>query len=131
MRYVAPEINAVTRQRQVVLTVPQPYTSTRTLLPNQQVKVHLQLGEQSNIVQLPLSSITRDGYVWTVNAQSQLQKEWIEPIEQQGNIAYIRFRQQPDQTRKVILYPLSSMLVGKEVDAQLDTQTASNQAVAR
>ncbi|USD34938.1 MULTISPECIES: efflux RND transporter periplasmic adaptor subunit [Vibrio] len=118
VRYVSPQADPTTRQRQVVLSVREPYQGMTRLLPNQQVKVIVSLGLRPEIVTLPLSAITRDGYVWTIDEQTRLQKEWITQIGQARNQVYARFDQDSAKARKVVVYPLLSMLPGKKVAPQ-------------
>ena len=118
VRYVAPQVDPVTRQRQVVLAVSQPYLAEPRLLPNQQVKVIISLGKQPDIAILPQSAITRDGYVWTLDEDNCLQKEWIQLVEQSRHQVYARFKHDSAKTRQVVVYPLLSMLPGKQVSPQ-------------
>ncbi|KLN66797.1 efflux RND transporter periplasmic adaptor subunit [Vibrio sp. VPAP30] len=115
VRYVAPQADANTRQRQVVLAVSEPYAEKEKLLPNQQVKVEVSLGNQQNIATLPLSALTRDGFVWTLDNQDRLQKEWVTLVGQQQDQVFVRFDKQSKQSRRVVVYPLISMLVGKQM----------------
>ncbi|QJY38482.1 efflux RND transporter periplasmic adaptor subunit [Vibrio europaeus] len=115
VRYVAPQADANTRQRQVVLAVSEPYAEKEKLLPNQQVKVEVSLGNQQSIVTLPLSALTRDGFVWTLDNQDRLQKEWVTLVGQQQDQVFVRFDKQSEQSRRVVVYPLISMLVGKQM----------------
>lgn len=118
VRYVSPQADPTTRQRQVVLSVREPYQGLTRLLPNQQVKVIVSLGLRPEIVTLPLSAITRDGYVWTLDEQNRLQKEWVTQIGQARNQVYARFDQDSAKARQVVVYPLLSMLPGKQVAPQ-------------
>lgn len=115
VRYVAPQADANTRQRQVVLAVSEPYAEKEKLLPNQQVKVVVSLGNQQSIATLPLSALTRDGFVWTLDNQDRLQKEWVTLVGQQQDQVFVRFNKQSEQSRRVVVYPLISMLVGKQM----------------
>jgi len=115
VRYVAPQADANTRQRQVVLAVSEPYAEKEKLLPNQQVKVEVSLGNQQSIVTLPISALTRDGFVWTLDNQDRLQKEWVTLVGQQQDLGFVRFDKQSEQSRRVVVYPLISMLVGKQM----------------
>ncbi|MEZ8099255.1 efflux RND transporter periplasmic adaptor subunit [Vibrio bivalvicida] len=115
VRYVAPQADASTRQRQVVLAVSEPYAEKEKLLSNQQVKVEVSLGNQQSIVTLPLSALTRDGFVWTLDNQDRLQKEWVTLVGQQQDQVFVRFDKQSEQSRRVVVYPLISMLVGKQM----------------
>jgi len=118
VRYIAPQADSTSRQREVVLSVSQPYQGDNRLLPNQQVKVNISLGQQPEIVTLPLSALTRDGYVWTLDSQDRLQKEWVTLTGQSANQVFVRFEKQSDQARQVVVYPLLSMLPGKQVAPQ-------------
>ncbi|NOI79444.1 efflux RND transporter periplasmic adaptor subunit [Vibrio tubiashii] len=115
VRYVAPQADANTRQRQVVLAVSEPYAEKEKLLPNQQVKVVVSLGNQQSIATLPLSALTRDGFVWSLDNQDRLQKEWVTLVGQQQDQVFVRFDKQSEQSRRVVVYPLISMLVGKQM----------------
>lgn len=114
VRYVSPNADNVTRQRQVVLSVQNPYQVPR-LFPNQQVEVKVNLGEQSDVSSLPMSSLTRDGYVWTLDSHDQLQKERVTLVEETQDRVHVKFAQHQNKTRSVVKYPLSSMLAGKQV----------------
>jgi len=118
VRYVAPQADPTTRQRQVVLSVDGPYQGAIRLLPNQQVKVMVTLGMQPQIATLPLSAITRDSYVWTLDTQNRLQKERVQFVGQSRDQVYARFEQNRAKTRQVVVYPLLSMLPGKQVSPQ-------------
>ncbi|WCE30764.1 efflux RND transporter periplasmic adaptor subunit [Vibrio sp. SCSIO 43137] len=118
VRYIAPQADSTSRQREVVLSVSQPYQGNNRLLPNQQVKVNISLGQQPEIVTLPLSALTRDGYVWTIDSQDKLQKEWVTLTGQSANQVFVRFEKQSDKSRQVVVYPLLSMLPGKQIAPQ-------------
>lgn len=115
VRYVSPQVDSVTRQRQVVLSVEAPYQSKPRLFPNQQVQAVVNLGLKDNVVSVPLSAMTRDGYVWTLDVGNRLRKESVTLIGQGSQELDIRFNDQSDKTRRVVQYPLSSMLIGKQV----------------
>lgn len=125
LRYIAPQADANTRQRQVVLAVSEPYSKDEKLLPNQQVKVEVWLGKQQSIATLPISALTRDGFVWTLDNQDRLKKEWVTLVGQQQNQVFVRFEEQPQRPRKVVVYPLLSMVVGKQVEPQNMTEVAA------
>ncbi|MEZ8491975.1 efflux RND transporter periplasmic adaptor subunit [Vibrio splendidus] len=116
VRYVSPQVDSVTRQRQVVLSVEAPYQSKPRLFPNQQVQAVVNLGLKDNVVSVPLSAMTRDGYVWTLDTNDRLRKESVSLIGQGNQVLDIRFNQQSEQVRRVVQYPLSSMLIGKQVE---------------
>ncbi|MEZ8717159.1 efflux RND transporter periplasmic adaptor subunit [Vibrio splendidus] len=116
VRYVSPQVDSVTRQRQVVLSVEAPYQSKPRLFPNQQVQAVVNLGLKNSVVSVPLSAMTRDGYVWTLDSNDRLRKESVSLIGQGNQALDIQFNQQSEQVRSVVQYPLSSMLIGKQVE---------------
>ncbi|MBT9241530.1 efflux RND transporter periplasmic adaptor subunit [Vibrio splendidus] len=115
VRYVSPEVDSVTRQRQVVLSVENPYQHKPRLFPNQQVQAVVNLGLQGDVVSVPLSAMTRDGYVWTLDTEDRLRKESVTLVGQGSQELDIRFNDRSDKARRVVQYPLSSMLIGKQV----------------
>ncbi|ADZ92109.1 efflux RND transporter periplasmic adaptor subunit [Marinomonas mediterranea] len=127
LRFISPEVDPITRQRQITLSVTQPYQSNKPLLANQQVKVTLNLSEQPNIVALPISSLTRDGFIWTLNENNRLNQEKVTLIEQRENQIFVRFDNNSNATRDVVVYPLISMLPGKQVSPQPLNATLSTE----
>lgn len=114
VRYLAPQAHELTRQREVVLQVANPYQQAPRLLPNQQVSVHLRLAEQYSAMQLPASALTRDDEVWTVQG-ARLVKERIQPLQHTADSVWVRFTDAPNEPRQVVVYPLLSMLPGQAV----------------
>ncbi|NAZ97620.1 efflux RND transporter periplasmic adaptor subunit [Vibrio toranzoniae] len=130
VRYVSPQVDSVTRQRQVVLSVEAPYQSKPRLFPNQQVQAVVNLGLKDNVVSVPLSAMTRDGYVWTLDVGNRLRKESVTLIGQGSQELDIRFNDQSDKTRRVVQYPLSSMLIGKQVEPNFYQDDSSESMIA-
>ncbi|MFS1418895.1 efflux RND transporter periplasmic adaptor subunit [Vibrio splendidus] len=130
VRYVSPQVDSVTRQRQVVLSVEAPYQSKPRLFPNQQVQAVVNLGLKNNVVSVPLSAMTRDGYVWTLDNNDRLRKESVSLIGQGNQVLDIRFNQQSEQVRRVVQYPLSSMLIGKQVEPNFYQDDSSESMIA-
>ena len=130
VRYVSPQVDSVTRQRQVVLSVEAPYQSKPRLFPNQQVQAVVNLGLKDNVVSVPLSAMTRDGYVWTLDVDNRLRKESVTLIGQGSQELDIRFNDQSDKTRRVVQYPLSSMLIGKQVEPNFYQDDSSESMIA-
>ncbi|MDH5931911.1 efflux RND transporter periplasmic adaptor subunit [Vibrio splendidus] len=130
VRYVSPQVDSVTRQRQVVLSVEAPYQSKPRLFPNQQVQAVVNLGLKDNVVSVPLSAMTRDGYVWTLDSNDRLRKESVSLIGQGNQVLDIRFNQQSEQVRRVVQYPLSSMLIGKQVEPNVYQDDSSESMIA-
>ncbi|MDH5927262.1 efflux RND transporter periplasmic adaptor subunit [Vibrio lentus] len=130
VRYVSPQVDSVTRQRQVVLSVEAPYQSKPRLFPNQQVQAVVNLGLKDNVASVPLSAMTRDGYVWTLDSNDRLRKESVSLIGQGNQVLDIRFNQQSEQVRRVVQYPLSSMLIGKQVEPNFYQDDRSESMIA-
>ncbi|OBS95556.1 efflux transporter periplasmic adaptor subunit [Vibrio tasmaniensis] len=130
VRYVSPQVDSVTRQRQVVLSVKAPYQNKPRLFPNQQVQAVVNLGLKDNVVSVPLSAMTRDGYVWTLDSNDRLRKELVSLIGQGNQVLDIRFNQQSEQVRRVVQYPLSSMLIGKQVEPNFYQDDSSESMIA-
>ncbi|MEZ8315919.1 efflux RND transporter periplasmic adaptor subunit [Vibrio splendidus] len=130
VRYVSPQVDSVTRQRQVVLSVEAPYQSKPRLFPNQQVQAVVNLGLKDNVVSVPLSAMTRDGYVWRLDSNDRLRKESVSLIGQGNQVLDIRFNQQSEQVRRVVQYPLSSMLIGKQVEPNFYQDDSSESMIA-
>ncbi|MDH5938856.1 efflux RND transporter periplasmic adaptor subunit [Vibrio splendidus] len=130
VRYLSPQVDSVTRQRQVVLSVEAPYQSKPRLFPNQQVQAVVNLGLKDNVVSVPLSAMTRDGYLWTLDSNDRLRKESVSLIGQGNQVLDIRFNQQSEQVRRVVQYPLSSMLIGKQVEPNFYQDDSSESMIA-
>ncbi|HAS6045311.1 TPA: efflux RND transporter periplasmic adaptor subunit [Vibrio vulnificus] len=131
VRYVSPLVDTSTRQRQVVLAVQSPYQNKAKLYPNQQVQAEIDLGLSENVVSVPLSAMTRDGYVWTLDRSDRLRKESVTFIGQGHQQLNIRFDEQSAQVRRVVQYPLASMLSGKQVAPVVSEQDPDTMMVGR
>ncbi|MEZ8824032.1 efflux RND transporter periplasmic adaptor subunit [Vibrio amylolyticus] len=126
VRYIAPQADTSSRQRQVMLSVQHPYSESLRLLPNQQVEVNISLDQQDFVVQVPLSAITRDGQIWTINDSDQLLIEPIRVISEAPDHAFITFNNQPQKPRSVVSYPLLSMISGVEVTPEYEYQVSEH-----
>ncbi|ELP5728720.1 efflux RND transporter periplasmic adaptor subunit [Vibrio vulnificus] len=131
VRYVSPLVDTSTRQRQVVLAVQSPYQNKAKLYPNQQVQAEIDLGLSENVVSVPLSAMTRDGYVWTLDSHDRLRKESVTLIGQGHHQLNIRFDEQSAQVRRVVQYPLASMLSGKQVASVVSENNPHTMMVGR
>lgn len=120
MRYIAPKLNSQTRQRELTLTIDQPFDSQHVLLPEQHVDVTFSSKPIENVVVTPSTVLTRDNHVWTVK-NSRLAIEQVTLIEESDASVVFSFVKQPALARQVVLYPLSTMLEGQEVSAKQAT----------
>lgn len=114
VRYVSPVIDPVTRQRSLVVEVLNPYQAQSPLLPDEQVRVRIAGPAQPHLVQAPASALTEDGQVWTVE-QDVLKREPVEVLEQGAEYALLRFVHQPEQPRRLVRFPISTLLQGQKV----------------
>lgn len=131
IRHISPLADRDSRQRQLVLAVNQPYQKNPGLLPNQQVTVDITLAIHNAVSEVPLSSLTRDGQVWTVDENDQLRRETVTLLEENQHYAYIVFEENPDRARTVVTYPLLSMLPGTEVSPEGAEFTLANKEIIR
>ncbi|WP_179957675.1 efflux RND transporter periplasmic adaptor subunit [Exilibacterium tricleocarpae] len=115
VRYLSPTRERETRQRSLILKVATPYQGEHPLLPDQQVDVVFSGPAQADVFAAPASVLTTDGQVWTVDANGQLVLEDIEILHEGINRVLIRFESRRQQPRRLVRYPLGSMLEGQQV----------------
>ncbi|WP_420588386.1 efflux RND transporter periplasmic adaptor subunit [Bacterioplanoides sp.] len=121
VRYISPVREKSTRQRSLIVKVDSPYQPQQQqlpLLPDTQVDLTFNGNEQQQVFVAPASVLTEDGNIWSVNAQNLLQQEEVELLAQSVEQVVVRFKQQPQQPRQVVLYPLGSMINGQQVMPQ-------------
>ena len=123
IRYLSPTRDDKTRQRSLVLQVQEPYQGSQPLLPDQQIKVSFVGKQYSNLVSVPTSSLTEDSLIWTVDAQDHLQPEPVITLLNAGNeTALVQFIEQSDVSRRIVRFPMGSMMQGQKVMPKLETQ---------
>lgn len=125
VRYLAPGFDSLTRQRLLVLTVANPYAKKtnngQRLLPDQQVNVQIVLPPQKHVVMLPPSVLTQDGQVWSVSSNNTLQLEEVTLLQQQENLVWLQFVVNAQTPRRIVSYPLLSMLEGQKITPREDS----------
>ena len=114
IRFINPTLMAQTRQRSVMLEIHNDQNSYSTLLPEQQVIVRFQGKQMNNVVTAPATSLTRDNKVWSV-VDGVLKLEDVMMVDEQPETISFQFVQQPQQSRQLVVFPLSSMLEGQAV----------------
>lgn len=120
IRYIAPTRDKSTRQRSLILKVENPYVALserKRLLPDTQVNVQFSGKSEAQVFILPASTLTEDGDVWTLNTEAQLQLEKVQLFSQTAEEIVVRFKQNSDNERRIVLYPLGSMIQGQQVEA--------------
>lgn len=68
--------------------------------------------------------------MWTLDSNDRLRKELVSLIGQGNQVLDIRFNQQSEQVRRVVQYPLSSMLIGKQVAPNFYQDDSSESMIA-
>ncbi|RZM83380.1 efflux transporter periplasmic adaptor subunit [Pseudoalteromonas rubra] len=128
VRYLSPQVNAMTRQRTLVLAVSEPYQHSTRLLPNQQVAVHFELITHKGLYKLPLSAVDPDQTIWIVTEAQQLRQVPVQVIEVRGDKVIASLEGEQPDTLQLVRYPLRSMMAGKRVSTQPDAvQVADKQ----
>ncbi|OLQ74518.1 hypothetical protein BIT28_13980 [Photobacterium proteolyticum] len=127
LRYLAPEFDAATRQRQLVLAVENPFMQPNVLLPLQQVKIVFNIMPSAPVHRLPISVLTLDGEVWCVNNDNKLVLEPIIQLNEDGNEVWFQFTNHPERSRNIVMYPLLTMIPGTIV---APTYTSNNSATS-
>lgn len=126
-RYLVPQADATSRQRQVVFSVSDPYRARPRLLPQQQVSVDIRLNQHPAAFLLPSSALTRDHEVWSITADNQLVREPVTRLQAQqhgeSQGVWVAFTQRPAEPRRIVVYPLDSMLPGQAVKPVLSDRT--------
>jgi len=119
VRYVVPQVDPMTRQRQIVLTVPSPYKKEKSLYSGQQVQVGIKLTPMNNVMKLPMSSVTPDGQVWTLNQENALRSENVSILKETPNFSWVQFEKLSDQPRTIVVFPLKSFIQGQQVQPEV------------
>lgn len=114
IRYVAPSVDAQTRQLSVVLNVAASDQGDSVFHPEQLVKVSF-VGQPINHgVLAPATVLTRDNQVWTIDGDT-LKLESVHVIDERNNTVTFQFTERPYAARELVLYPLSTMIEGQRV----------------
>lgn len=114
VRYLSPIMDAVTRQRSLMLQVADPFQRETPLLADQQVDVVFGGNSQSYVVSAPASVLTEDGKVWSVSEQSLLLEE-IELLDMRPDSVLFRYKNRPHQNRQLVRFPLTNFVEGQAV----------------
>lgn len=118
IRSITPTRDRSTRQRSLILKISSPYVALperKVLLPDTQVKIEFSGKKESQIFVIPSSALTEDGDIWTLDEQDQLQLEHVQLFSQTVEEVVVRFKENSLQTRRIVLYPLGSMIQGQQV----------------
>ena len=117
-----------TRQRSLMLKVENPYEGEHRLYPDQQVQVRFEGKAFDQVFNVPASSITDDGQVWTLDEKNQLVLETVVTLfSPDADNTLLRFVNEPETTRRIVLYPLGSMIAGQIVEPVLDDSTSRSE----
>ena len=114
VRFISPEMDPVTRQRRLMLQIENPFSGATPLLANQQVQVIFEGEALTDVAKAPASVLTEDGKVWSVVDQ-RLVLEEVEVLHERADVVLYRYRDRPDQQRRIVQFPLSTLLEGQLV----------------
>lgn len=98
-------IETDSRQRALIIQLKQPFSYQTPLYPGSFVTANIRGKTLKNVWKLPVSALQQGRYVWSVNKKSQLQKQSVEILFEQGDYLYITpFSQNNVQ---IVLKPLN------------------------
>jgi RND family efflux transporter MFP subunit len=117
VRYITPSLDTNTHLRGLVLKV-NLRLAAELLLAGEQVGVEFSGLLTTPVFSIPSSSLTHDTMVWTVGEDNLLQQESVELLQGRDGSSLVRFQNDPLRTRKVVRYPLRSMLPGLKVQTK-------------
>ncbi|WP_027856675.1 efflux RND transporter periplasmic adaptor subunit [Marinobacterium jannaschii] len=109
---IASQLDHSTRLRQLTLAVDQPLQQSTPLLPGSFVSVELQGRAFDNLLALPHSAISADGYFWSVHG-GQLQRHRADIVFSHQAISYIRAGS--DSPLQVVAKAVASYQPGMQV----------------
>lgn len=118
---VSGHIDPSTRQRTLFLKA----QNADALMPGSMVKATISGRQFENLLKVPQSAITRDGFIWLVDSQQQLQRSHAEVLFTQADWSFIStpeiavIKQDENNYWRIVLTPLSSYLPGTRVQAEI------------
>lgn len=118
VRFVAPQVDQTTKQRQVMLAINNPFQPSPRLLPNQPVTIEVTLPAFSQATKLPISALTPDGLLWQIDENNTLQQIDVRILETTLEHVWVDFSEHDSQraAKTIAVYPLATMLEGVEVN---------------
>ncbi|KNC67624.1 efflux RND transporter periplasmic adaptor subunit [Pseudoalteromonas ardens] len=121
VRYLSPLINETTRQRTLVLSIPDPYRQVVQLRPNQQVTVRFELKAEDGLYELPLSAVDPDGAIWIVTEKQTLRRVTVTTVEVRADTMIVSLNEALPNAFQLVRYTLPSMVAGKRVEPHSET----------
>lgn len=113
----AGHIQRDTRQRMLYLRAKQ--TEKEKLLPGSFVKIELPGRLIEDVLVLPDSTLTRDGYIWYVDAEHYLRRYNVQPIYRHSKSIAVNPPNTLSESWKIVTTPLASFLPGTKVETQI------------
>lgn len=114
-------IDHKTRLRNLIVTIDHPLNQSKPLLIGSFISASIQGAEIDNLLALPASALTADGYIWWVE-ENRLKRKSVKPVfDHQGQI-FITDRDLPKQIQ-LVRKPLQSYLPEMRVKAQIAEAT--------
>ena len=117
-------IDRDTRQRGLVVEVNTPLEQQTALLPGSFVTADIQVAAMPDLIQVPSSSMSADGYLWTVDADKLLQRHRVNPVFAYDNHLFVKAFS--GNAIKVVRHPLVSYLPGTAVQAEFEESPREN-----
>ena len=110
-----------TRQRGLIVSVDNTQSERSFLLPGTFVEVALPGRHLNEVLALPQSSMTTQGYIWYVSEDDTLSRYHTVPLYREGDYIFVKPPGEESSLR-VLQMPLSSYLPGMKVtvDAQIE-----------
>ncbi len=115
-----------TRQRSVIVAVDQPLNLDEPLLPNTYLQAQIAGKKHDSLIQLPQTALSKNGDIWYVDNNNQLNKYEAELVYEDDQFIYIRPLNNSVSSLQAVVRPLNSYVVGNEVTPVL-TLASSNQ----
>lgn len=125
-------IDKQTRLRRLYLNYQQVPDSIEGLLPGEFVRVELTGKDFDNLLKLPQSAYTRNGFVWYLDSNNRLNRYRVKPVFADSHFFYvsppIEENEQSDHKAsfRVIVNPLASFIPGIKVAPKLHSSQADN-----
>jgi len=119
------ERNSKTRQRRLITQIDSP--NAQSLLPGTFVKAVFKGELVNNVLVVPSSAISVEGYLWSVDTEDRLVRHPVKILGTTAEKSFVQLKVTPESLN-VVVAPLASMLVGQAVspiDLSADLGNAS------
>jgi len=108
------------RLRTLYLQVDHPLRQSPPLWPGAFVRAELTGEPTADLLRVPEAALTKQGYVWFVDADNRLRPQWTEPVFYGEGVVYIRTPEALEPPFRVAISPNSSFTRGLAVQPRAD-----------